>query len=654
MKRKADAHDNPKRARRVQNQLDDYHSASSVHNFILNDPIMDWLKYKKEPPGTTTTTTTSTTTTSTTTTTTYLENIDESEQQNRFFNFITDQGKKFENKVIVQIREILDSKNISFVKIANCKEDIRDEGKYKETIKAMNDQIGVIYQAVLHGNDDFKAFGSPDLLIRSDVVDCLFDKKIDDVPKKTNGNYNYVVIDIKFCTLKLRADGKFLLNDARMPANKAQIMIYNELLQIAQDYKPRYCFVLGRGWKYTKKNECFECSRFNERLGTIDIIDKDKEYNQKIKEAFVWLDSIREEGSGWTWNPPSVPELYPNMCNKYDNGNREKKKIASEIDEITQMWNCGVKQRELAHKKGIFKLSDPRLTSEIMGFPQGTNRTKTIDRMLKFNQGLIGQNSLVIPQYIDNNPYDWQTDVRVEFFIDFECFSNIFDDFSILPNTSGPGEDQDEMSMVFMTGLGVSIKTLENDTVKTKWEYYNFRVPELTNDHEFEMIDQFYKKVEEKCNEYNIKIENAKIYHWGNIEQSIISKLYKKYQDKHDWENLCLIDFCRIFQDDSILIKGVYGFGLKSVGKGLIGHGLINMSSWEDNVGDGLDAMVQAYNIYNNPGHNHETTVGNLIRYNHTDVRMIEKIINYLRKNHTPFDSPLPGSVITTIISDNQ
>lgn len=619
------------------NKIDEYHAASSVHNFMLNDPILDWLRYRGTVGSS-----------SNSTTYTYSE---DDQEQNRFFNFIVGQGKKFEDKVIIQIKHTLESKNISFLKIANCKEDIRSENKYHETIKAINDQIGVIYQGVLHGNDNFKAFGSPDLLIRTDIVKYLFDQKIDDVPKRTDNKLNYVVIDIKFCTLKLRADGKFLLNDARMPANKAQVMIYNELLGIAQGYKPRYCYILGRGWKYTKKNEEFECSRFNERLGTIDVHDKDSEYVQRIQKAFKWLDLIKEKGSEWVWNPPSVPELYPNMSSKYDNGNKQKKSIALEIDEITQMWNCGVKQRELAHSKGIFKLSDPRLTSEIMGFPQGTNRTNIIDKMLKFNQGVIHKNSLVIPRYIDNNPYDWQADVRVEFFLDFETFTNIFDDFSILPNVAGPNVDPDEMSIVFMSGLGVSVKTSDGHI---KWEYYNFRVPELSNEHEYEMIDRLYKKIQEKCDEHNIKIENAKIYHWGHIEQSIVTKLYKKYEDKHDWESLCLIDFCRIFQDETILIKGVYGFGLKSVGKALIEYGLINVSSWTDSVSDGLDAMVQAYSVYSNPEQNHDTTVGNLIKYNHTDVRMIEKIINYLRKNHTPVDSLVPGSVITTIINDNK
>jgi len=630
MKRKIDDVSQPKKRTKTL----EYHAASSVHNYFLKDPILDWLKYKKESfkPAmsfTPTTPTTPTTTTTTTTTTQITEPVDVI-TESRFFNFITDQGKKFESSVMDLIRSKLHSKHITYTKVANSKEDIKNQTKYTETIEAMDDQVGVIYQGVLHGNEDFRAFGSPDLLVRSDIVAQLFDQAIDDVPK-CGLKYNYVVIDIKFCTLKLRADGKFLLNDCRMPANKAQVMIYNELLGIAQGYKPRYCYILGRGWKYVSKGETFECSRFDERLGCIDVEDKDSGYTSKIEEALKWLDLVKEEGSKWKHNPPSVPQLYPNMSNSYDNGNKEKKDIAVEIDEITQMWNCGVKQRDLAHQKGIYRLSDPKLTSAIMGFPQGTKRTGVIDKMLKFNQGLIGLGKNVIPKCISANPYDWQNHVRVEFFLDFEIFTNMFDDFSVLPNVGGASTDSS--SMVFMAGLGVITKDQQG---KSKWDYYNFRIPELTNDREYEMFDKLYKKIEEICDENNIKVENAKIYHWGHIEQSTLAKIYAKYQHKHEWEELCLIDFCKIFQDETILVKGVYGFGLKSVGRGLIKHGLINIPAWEDTVTDGLDAMIQAYLIYSSPGDNHDTVISNIIGYNHTDVRMIEKIVSYLRKSHTP------------------
>ena len=72
---------------------------------------------------------------------------------------------------------------------------------------------------------------------------------------------------------------------------------------------------------------------------------------------------------------------------------------------------------------------------------------------------------------------NWQFITRVEFFMDFEIFSNIFDDFSNLPHMGG-------QIIVFMIGLGVSIR----HEGKVKWEYYNFRVAELTNEAEFQIL----------------------------------------------------------------------------------------------------------------------------------------------------------------------
>ena len=126
--------------------------------------------------------------------------------------------------------------------------------KYLETVDAIKNQVVVIYQGVLHGNDNFRAFGSPDLLIRSDIIGHLIDTPIDMIPprKKMERGFTYV-IDIKFCTMKLKVDGKFLCNEARMPANKGQVMVYNTLLGIAQGFEPKFCYILGSGWKYYKK-----------------------------------------------------------------------------------------------------------------------------------------------------------------------------------------------------------------------------------------------------------------------------------------------------------------------------------------------------------------------------------------------------------------
>lgn len=636
-----------------------YHAASKVHNYMLNDPILDWLDFKSK----------------------YSQNYNEDSSSHGIFNrtrqskknkksknleerserseksekfenitkykkfedYITEKGREFETSVVELLKtklEILSDKNskrkktckFDFVTIARNKEDIASQSKYQETILEMEKQVAIIYQGVLHGNNDFRAYGSPDLLIRSDIVSELFDTPIDKIEHKSNNKFYYIVVDIKFCTLKLKVDGKFICNSGRTPAFKGQIMIYNELLGIAQGYTPEYCYILGRGWKYSQKGINYECLRCDERLGAIDCYGKDSFYRDKIKKALEWLDNVKGCGNYWHTNPPSVPELYPNMCNKYDNNNRTKKVIASEIDEITQLWYAGVKHREKAHAHGIYKLTDPNLTTEILGFPNGTKRTMIIDKMLKFNQGIIGKDRLVIPRYIDENPFDWQKPAKVEFFIDFEFFSSIFDSFEHIPNMGGPTTEysEDIKDIVFMVGLGVSIRSLN----KVTWDYYNFRVPKLDNQYEFEIFDQMFNKMHDISKKYRTRLENNNVYHWGSIERTILNKVSEKYSDKHDWPDLCLVDFNKIVQEEPILIKGVYGFGLKAFGKGLIKHKLINTDDWDSDLGDGLDVMIQAFSIYECPDTDHEEIVNKIIKYNHIDVKMIMKILNYLRNNH--------------------
>ena len=65
--------------------------------------------------------------------------------------------------------------------------------------------------------------------------------------------YHYIVIDIKFSTLPLRANGKHLLNSGSYPAYKAQCLIYTDAIGLIQGYTSRYAFILGRRWKYTQK-----------------------------------------------------------------------------------------------------------------------------------------------------------------------------------------------------------------------------------------------------------------------------------------------------------------------------------------------------------------------------------------------------------------
>jgi hypothetical protein len=664
--------------------IDDFHSASTVHNYMLNDPILDYLELMKRTPKISGSKITRTKIIDMDNIVPELERdqgkeLEEERDQEHdqekerlpeasilgsdkpipdsFFGFITDKGNKFEDRVMDIIKEKAsritnaDGTQAEVRTISRSQQDIRNPEKYYETIQAMKDQVPIIYQGVLHGNENFKAFGSPDIMIRADIINLIVDTESLDsnavqitAPNLGTDKFHYRIIDIKFCTLKLRADGRRLLNSGRMPANKGQIIVYNKLLGIVQGYTPTECYVLGRGWKFSSKGVISECLRCDERLGQIDLLEVDKEFPGKVDNALEWLGRLKKHGRNWKTHPtPSVPELFPNMSNHYDTGpNRELKvKIAESIDDITRLWYCGIKHRKKAHDKGIFRLTDPRLNTDILGLPKNTPRTNLIGKMLEFNQGKIGIGKEVIPEYIDNDVYDWQNPNRVEFFLDLESLSNIFDDLRNMPNRGGE-------NIVFMLGLGVSIRTDELPAItpipgmgrrKVKWEYYNFRIPELTEHFEFQIFDQMYNKIIEILDEHDQELADTNIYHWGAIEQYTIDRMYTKYYDKHDWEKLNLVDFNKVFKEEGILVKGVYGFGLKEIGKAMIKKGLIKLTSWES-VSNGLDAMIQGYKVYAKQSYETELDAQNritdLIRYNEVDVRMIEKIINYLRKKHSP------------------
>ena len=157
-----------------------------------------------------------------------------------------------------------------------------------------------------------------------------------------NSDFHYVVIDIKFSTLPLRADGRHLLNSDSYPAYKTQIYIYTQAVGEIQGYESNYGFIMGRRWKYTSKDIKYYESSCLDKLGVIDYETIDKEYKVKTEQAIQWVRDVNHEGKNWHTNPPSRKELYPNMCIDSGIWNKEKQKIAENLGEITQtlvLWD---------------------------------------------------------------------------------------------------------------------------------------------------------------------------------------------------------------------------------------------------------------------------------------------------------------------------
>src|SRR5205814_9079663 len=125
-----------------------------------------------------------------------------------------------------------------------------DFAKAALTVQLIQSGVPMIEQAVLW-NPQRKTYGIPDLLVRADILNELFPETIPsdvaraDAEAASKGLWHYRVVDVKFRTLDLLADGHA---SAELRAQMAQVWIYNEALAKAQRYLAPSSFLLGRGW----------------------------------------------------------------------------------------------------------------------------------------------------------------------------------------------------------------------------------------------------------------------------------------------------------------------------------------------------------------------------------------------------------------------
>ena len=277
-------------------------SAGKTRNWMLDDPLIDWLQLygksrdyllKQELAG-------------------YDKGLD-------FLEFIFDKGREFEAGILRLFQD-------QFV-VATVAQDYREISsldKAEETFEAMKQGLPIIYQAVLWDAHNM-TYGSPDFLVRSDVLRCLFPESVSEgdaaisAPGLGANGWHYLVVDTKFTTLHLNASGTELSNEGSASAYKAQVYIYNRMLGRLQDFEPPNSYLLGRGWQRTQKGSTYRGTNALGRLGPVPqngTVPNGVLIANAVEDALGWIRKVRTEGKDWQLLPkPSVPELYPNMSN---------------------------------------------------------------------------------------------------------------------------------------------------------------------------------------------------------------------------------------------------------------------------------------------------------------------------------------------------
>jgi hypothetical protein len=538
---------------------DKWVGATWVRNYMMNDPLIDWLsKYSmaKHARGNT---------------------------------ILFQRGKDFESAVIAELRKRFPVITVS---------ERYDMSKLHKVKELMEMGTPIIHSAPVCTVAD-RTFGVCDILIRSDYINRVVRERVlaegDEVIKAPglSGDYHYLVIDIKFCTLPLTSDGVHVQNTGKMRAYKSQLYIYTSALQDLQGMVPRCAYILGRRWIYTKNHVVYKSKHCFDRLGCVDFACADQGYVHKTSMAVRWVRDLQKYGSKWQVQPPSRPELYPNMCVDSGVWNGKKEELARSLNEITMLWNCGVLHRDRAHARGVYSWKDPRFTTRLIGL--SGEREKIVNKIVEINSQHVDD---IMPNYITNNLGGWKTRHTSELFVDFETFPDIMCDFKNVDN-------QYSTSGIFMIGVG----RIQDG----RWVYTPFISPDQSRFGELRIIAEFNNLVD--------RLGNPPLYYW-HAEQTIWKK--RASHVNHNW-----IDMHKIFTTEPIVIRGCFNYKLKHVGRGLTQLGLIDLAN-ESTISDGFTASTSAWTLYDPDGR----MMGEIKKYNEYDCRLLQKILYYLREYH--------------------
>ena len=558
-------------------------SASKTRNYLLNDPIIDYFKL-----------------------------INNKGNKNKFYkkkkilsfrDYLLDEGNKFEEKIYNELKKKF-KKDI--VKICDPIQS-RQPKYFYNTVKEMEKGTPIIYQGVLY-NIKKKIFGCPDLIVRCDYINKIFNTKViedKDLIKLSNNNYHYRIIDIKNSKLYFNSRNYTLRNKQNIKPFKSQIFIYNYCLGLIQNYTPTEAYILGNGSVQQKTEKKIKNIKYNnnsyDNAGIIDFSNFDSKYKELSFDAITWINDLNKNYTKWNLSPPSNINLYPNMNNYYDNPYKKRKiELAKKNHEITNIWNCSIEHRSNAFNNNIYAWNDIDCNSKTLGIV-GKNSI-IIDNMLDFHRNK--DNTFKITKKIENIN-NWKNNNKLSMFVDFETINNLIPDIN---------------TYTFMIGIGWN----ENN----KWKYKNFTTKNLTINEEERIFNEFIDLYTNLCSKHNDN--NPNVFHWSYAEKTIYNNLCKKYNKNLD---IPWFDLLEIFKNNMIFIKDCYNFSLKNVGKGLSSLGLIN-TTWDDNITDGLNAMFLSYKEYNKNRiiNSNNKMMNDVIKYNEIDCKILWDIFNLLKK----------------------
>ena len=586
-------------------------AATSTRNFMLANPLLDWLGLWGEAKG--------------------FER-DTVDKRTDFGLFILRKGTEFEQAVMNVLGDALPFGNVYTVESQWMGVHPAGSEQALSTWEAMNRGEPVISQGLVW-DDSTRTFGFPDLLFRSDVFAQMFPGVLNDeqvarpAAKLGIGNCHYVVLDIKYSTLRLLASG-LVSNAGSFPAYKTQVFIYNRALAQLQGYCPPAGFLLGRGWSQQtrtggRSDHCLE------RLGAVCNNEKQggRSLGERSDEAAAWVRRVRAEGGNWDALPePTVPQLRPNpKATTPGMWKTAVKRITVELEDLIVLYGVGAKKRNAANEQKLFRWTDRSVTPGAFNMKGVT--AGRLDAFLDVNRDIEGPP--VRPARIAAAREEWHDASALEFYVDFETVSDLNDDFSEMPLKGGE-------TLVFMIGCG--------HVEQGQWKFECFTSTSLTVGSEGQIIEEWFAHMNRVADRFAPNGSDPVVFHWSAHETVTLETAYnaaaKRHPSEH-WPQLKWFDFLnRVARAEPLVVRGAHGFGLKAVTNALHQLGLVNIQ-WGAGPADGLGAMVGAWwsqqQVDSVDGMSRLSEVElmqQIGEYNEIDCKAMMEIVSYLRARH--------------------
>lgn len=560
--------------------ISNYITVNQLKNYLSDDPLLDWLELYGHL---------------------HHYNKDSDDPHQDFNVFIQDKQTVFKQNIISKIES-----KLPITKVDNGL-DLRK--KISQTMDYIYLGKKVIYQGTLF-SDSHNLIGTPDLLIRHDCMKILFPNL------ELSGNKEtYCPINIEFLKLHLSKDGFIQNTNKRYQYLKAKSIVDSLCLTEFLGTQKTVSIILSKSIQLSS-NSGVSFNFDNFFYGQVDYLTYDQSIYRKISQGCKWVSQVQLEGHKWSLsNYIMKKELYPNMVNRDDfPWHSVKIKIAYEIKEITLLYHCGVKQREYAFQHGIYQWSQCDSDSLKIG---NTQKSTIVNKMIDLNQ--YQSEIHISPRKLknQNNRHNLSWD-SVEFYVDFETVIN----FEETTDDSSEGDS----SILFMIGC---LCVQRKGSSQSKNEFKQFTCQSLQQ--ESEIIKSWISYMNGMMTGLN-QNKTAKIYHWSHAEPVILKKLALKYKNpillpsKFEW-----VDLLHIFKQEPIILKDVFGYGLKAVVNKLHQLGLIQTTWPQSEVMDGKNAMIYAW-LYYTDKNNRTSNIMELIEdYNFIDCQVLSEITSFLR-----------------------